>query len=83
MDEATAGLDSQTARQMLQRLADLQQRRTLTVLAVTHRLGEVEQFGGRLVVLIDGTIAADGPAEAILADPPDEAVADLLRQRED
>ncbi len=64
---------------MLQRLRRINAERGTTVLIANHRLAEVRHLGGRLVVLLQGRIAADGEVARIFADPPGEAVRGFLR----
>lgn len=79
LDEPTAGLDEQSAQQLLQHLLRLHRERGMTVLIANHRLAEVRGLGGRLVVLLEGSVAADGAMAQVFADPPGSAVREFLQ----
>jgi ABC-type methionine transport system ATPase subunit len=82
MDEPTSGLDPRTARRLLDRVGTVCRVRGLTLVMVTHRLEEAQRMGGRLAVVIDGRIAAEGEVDAVIERPANEAVRDFLT-RED
>jgi iron complex transport system ATP-binding protein len=75
LDEPTNGLDLQARYQLLNLLRQLCQRGT-TLLLVTHRLEEVLPEIHRAVFLKNGTVVADGPCHALLADQPLSALFD-------
>jgi len=83
LDEPTSSLDPRTAEALLDRLVAVIGQDKLTVIAVTHRLSEARYVGGRMAVLIDGRIAAEGEAEALACDPPSGEVRRFLLGRED
>lgn len=58
LDEATSALDTQSEREIQLALEELMRGRT--VVAIAHRLSTVAGFD-RIVVLVDGEIAEDGP----------------------
>ena len=58
LDEATSALDTQSEREIQLALAELMRGRT--VVAIAHRLSTVASFD-RIVVLVNGKIAEDGP----------------------
>jgi len=64
LDEPAANLDFRSRRRLLEILAG----RGEAMLLATHDLDLVARLCSRVVVLHDGRIAADGPAEAILND---------------
>lgn len=64
LDEATSALDERSARDVQHAIRV--RFRGRTVLAVTHRLGELEPFD-RVLVFERGTIAEDGAPQALLA----------------
>jgi ATP-binding cassette subfamily B protein len=59
LDEATSALDTQSEREIQLALAELMRGRT--VVAIAHRLSTVSGFD-RILVLVEGRIAEDGPA---------------------
>lgn len=68
-DEPTTSLDVVVEAQFLDLLADLCKQYNLTIILITHNLGNVAQLADRITVMYGGTIAEVGPAEAIFADP--------------
>lgn len=68
LDEPLAGLDRDGARQVLDTLAELNRRHGVTVVTIEHRLAEAVRVAGRVVLLEDGRVVADGPAAAVMAD---------------
>jgi cobalt/nickel transport system ATP-binding protein len=65
LDEPSANLDPRARRELLDLLAELDR----TLLVVTHDLPFAAELCERAVILSGGRIAADGPCEAVLADP--------------
>ncbi|WP_214107983.1 energy-coupling factor ABC transporter ATP-binding protein [Acrocarpospora catenulata] len=65
LDEPSSNLDPAARRELADILRDLE----ITVLMVTHDLPYAFELCERSVILSSGTIAADGPTTAILADP--------------
>ena len=69
MDEPTAGM-AQDSRAALMRLAsDLTRRERIAVLFTEHDMDVVFGFADRVIVLDRGRIIAEGPPDAIRADP--------------
>lgn len=64
LDEPTAGLDV-TSRREFWRVMREDAAAGRTILFATHYLEEAEQFAGRVVMMADGRIAADGPTAEI------------------
>ena len=61
-DEPTTALDVTIQAQILELISDLQQRLGLAVLLITHDLGVVAEFCGRVAVMYGGKIMESGPA---------------------
>ncbi len=75
LDEPTAMLDASTAAGVRAVVADLVERRRLTLVVVEHRLDGWIDLVDRLVVLDpDGRVVADGPPGDVLADHADSLV---------
>jgi peptide/nickel transport system ATP-binding protein len=68
-DEPTTALDVTTQAQILRLIAELQARRGMAVLFVTHDLGVVAEIADRVVVMRHGRIVESGTAERILRAP--------------
>ena len=64
LDEPTANLDPRHRRQIIDLLKGLD----MTLVVASHDLDAVLDVCGRVVLLDEGAVAADGPAETILAD---------------
>ena len=68
---------------MLALLADLHQRRGMTVLMATHQPEDARAVAGRLLFLGDGQILADGNARNLLSPAGPEAVRDYIGARKE
>lgn len=66
LDEPTSHLDIQHQLELLELLADLNQTRGLTVIAVLHDLNLAAQFSHEVIMLDNGRIMAWGPPEQVL-----------------
>jgi len=66
IDEPTAGLDPRNRRALINVLGAL----PVTKLIATHDLDLVLELCDRVILLHEGSVAADGPAEEILRDRP-------------
>ena len=64
LDEPSANLDPVARRELAETLSGI----AATLLLVTHDLPYAAQLCDRAVVIDGGTVVADGPIEAILAD---------------
>jgi len=69
MDEPTTALDATTASGILTLIRDLQARRGMSVLYISHDLGQVARIAGRVSVIYAGTIVEEGPTEQVLGQP--------------
>jgi peptide/nickel transport system ATP-binding protein len=68
-DEPTTALDVTIQAQILELLADLQERLGLAVLLITHDLGVVAEVCRRVAVMYGGKIMETGPAGALFERP--------------
>ncbi|WP_181700445.1 ABC transporter ATP-binding protein [Chthonobacter albigriseus] len=68
-DEPTTALDVTVQAQILRLLKDLQARRGMAILFITHDLGIVERFADKVCVMTRGKIVEAGPTKAVFADP--------------
>ncbi|MCF4124124.1 ABC transporter ATP-binding protein [Methylobacterium sp. SyP6R] len=68
-DEPTTALDVTTQAQILKLIRDLQTRRHMAVLFITHDFGVVAEIADRVLVLRHGRVVEEGPAAAVLGRP--------------
>lgn len=68
-DEPTTALDVTIQAQILELIADIQQRLNLAVLLITHDLGVVAGICQRVAVMYAGEVVESGPIDAMFADP--------------
>ena len=68
-DEPTTALDVTIQAQILELLADIQQRLNLAVLLITHDLGVVAGLCQRVAVMYAGKVVEEGPIDDIFASP--------------
>jgi peptide/nickel transport system ATP-binding protein len=78
-DEPTTALDVTIQAQILELLADLQQRLNLSVILITHDLGVIAQLCHRVAVMYAGQIVEVGEAEDIFENPIHPYTQGLLR----
>jgi len=68
-DEPTTSLDVIVEAQFLDLLNELRKQFNLTIILITHNLGNVAQLADRITVMYGGTIAEVGEANAIFDNP--------------
>ncbi|MCK9358041.1 MAG: energy-coupling factor transporter ATPase [Dehalococcoidia bacterium] len=66
LDEPTSELDPVSAEALLSAVAQLRRELGITVVLVEHRLERVVKYVDRIVLLRDGSVAADGTPERVL-----------------
>ncbi len=69
LDEPTSALDMLIQAQMVDLLRDLQKRRDLTYMFISHDLRVVAALASRLLVLRHGKVVEDGAAEELFKNP--------------
>ncbi|WP_371789837.1 ABC transporter ATP-binding protein [Streptomyces sp. NBC_01471] len=77
-DEPTSALDVSIQAQILNLLLDLQQRRGLSYLFITHDLDVVRRISDEVDVLLRGTVVERGSAERVTSRPEHEYTRRLL-----
>lgn len=77
-DEPTTALDVTIQAQVLQVLRDLQQRRSLAMILITHDLGIVADMADRIAVMYAGEIVETGSVTEILGSPKHPYTVGLL-----
>ncbi|WP_035485926.1 ABC transporter ATP-binding protein [Geminicoccus roseus] len=79
LDEPTSALDVSIQVQIIDLLKDLQQRRRLTFMFISHDLRVVRAIAHEVVVMKDGRIVEAGPTEEVMTRPTDPYTQALLR----
>jgi iron complex transport system ATP-binding protein len=69
LDEPTSALDVGHQQQVLELVDELRRTHGLTVVATMHDLTLAGQYGDRVALLVDGRLAATGPAAEVLTEP--------------
>ncbi|PHS04922.1 MAG: ABC transporter ATP-binding protein [Blastopirellula sp.] len=77
-DESVSALDVSVQAQVLNLLKDLQEKRKLTYIFISHDLSVVKFMADMMAVMHDGKIIEFGPSEAIYADPSEEYTKRLI-----
>ncbi|HWD16122.1 MAG TPA: ABC transporter ATP-binding protein [Casimicrobiaceae bacterium] len=80
-DEPTTALDVTIQKQILDLIGDLQKRRQMSVLFITHDLAVVGEIADYVVVMRNGEIREQGPARDVFEHPKDTYTKALLRCR--
>ncbi|WP_082555061.1 ABC transporter ATP-binding protein [Devosia sp. Root635] len=78
LDEPTSALDVSIQAQVIDLLRDIQQRRGLTYMFISHDLKVVRALANQLIVMRDGRIVEQGPAAEIFAAPQSDYTRALL-----
>ena len=69
LDEPTSALDMSVQAQIVDLLRDLQKRHDLAYLFISHDLKVVRALSNYVVVLKNGKVVEEGPADEVFADP--------------
>ncbi|WP_300297212.1 ABC transporter ATP-binding protein [Ferrovibrio sp.] len=77
-DEPTTALDVTTQAQILKLIRDLQRRRNMAVMFITHDFGVVAEIADRVVVLQHGRLVEQGAAHEVLQNPQHAYTRSLL-----
>jgi microcin C transport system ATP-binding protein len=78
LDEPTSALDMSVQAQIVELLRGLQAKRKLGYLFISHDLKVVRALSHRVVVMQNGKVVEEGPAEAIFASPREPYTQALL-----
>jgi peptide/nickel transport system ATP-binding protein len=77
-DEATSMLDASLRATILNVLTDLRDRAGLTILFITHDIGQACYVSDQVLVLSRGRLVESGPAERVIFDPRHDYTRKLL-----
>ena len=77
-DEPTTALDVTTQAQILKLVRDLQVRRNMAVMFITHDFGVVDEIADEVAVMQFGRIVESGPARSVLRNPQHEYTRKLI-----
>jgi peptide/nickel transport system ATP-binding protein len=77
-DEPTAFLDASVQAKVLKLLLNLQERRGLSILYITHDIAAARKVSDRIAVMLDGRIIEEGPSHEIVAAPKNAYTKNLL-----
>lgn len=77
-DEPTTALDVTTQAQILALIKEIQQRKGLAVLFITHDFGVVSEIASRIVVMKSGKVVESGSAQEVLNHPQADYTKRLL-----
>ncbi|MGY5394775.1 ABC transporter ATP-binding protein [Acinetobacter sp. NigerLNRRAM0016] len=80
-DEPTTALDVTIQKQILDLLQDLQQRRNMSMLFITHDLALVGEIADQVIVMRHGEIREQGAVKSVLEQPQDIYTRALLQCR--
>jgi microcin C transport system ATP-binding protein len=69
LDEPTSALDMLIQAQICELLRELQKRRDLTYLFISHDLRVVAALASRLIVMRHGKVVEEGPAQQLFKNP--------------
>jgi microcin C transport system ATP-binding protein len=79
LDEPTSALDMTVQAQIIELLKDLQKRHGMTYMFISHDLRVVRALADQIVVLQQGRIVEEGPAEKIFSSPRQEYTKTLFK----
>ena len=78
MDEPFGAVDEITRKGLQEELLALQKKTGITIVFITHDIGEAFLLGSRILIMKDGGILQEGTKEELMANPKDAFVKRLL-----
>lgn len=79
LDEAVSALDVSIRAQILDLLAELSARKTLSYLFISHDLSVVRAITDRVLIMKDGRIVETGETQAVFTNPREAYTANLIK----
>lgn len=81
MDEPFGAVDEITRKCLQEELLTLQKKTNVTIVFITHDIGEALLLGSRIAVMKDGSILQEGTGRELLSAPADAFVTQLLMRQ--
>ena len=81
LDESVAALDLRIQAEILKLISDIQKKRSLAFLFISHDLSVIEAVCDRVVIMKDGEIVEEGKTEGIFKKPENSYTKELLNSR--
>ena len=81
LDESVAALDLRIQSEILNLISDLQKKRSLAYLFISHDLSVIEAVCDRVVIMKDGEIVEESATEEIFKNPQNSYTQELLNSR--
>ncbi|MBZ4687911.1 MAG: peptide/nickel transport system ATP-binding protein ddpF [Clostridia bacterium] len=78
-DEPTSALDASVQAKIIRLLLDIQEKRGLTMLFITHDIALARKISDRVAVMLSGRIVEEGPTCEVFSSPQHPYTRDLLR----
>ena len=78
LDEPTSALDASVQQQVLTLLAELQQRRGLSYIFISHDLAVIRAMAHRVMVMKDGDVVEEGETLALFSAPQEAYTRELI-----
>ena len=78
LDEPTSALDVSIQAQVIDLLREIQQRRNLSYVFISHDLRVIRALANRVLVMRNGVVVEQGSAEAVFSDPQDPYTRELM-----
>lgn len=71
-DEATSALDPQTTDEVLDLLAEINEKLNLTIVIITHEMHVIRRLADKVAVMENGQVIEEGPVSEVFTHPKEE-----------